>query len=329
MSKYRIHLIAISLIVLVAFLAAGCAGQATTTTTIAPATTASGAVKAVFINQDMVNASQAFAQQEFLKYDADYGLEVSVMDSKGDVKTEAELIASSVAQGVKVIFINPNDMQASAAALKQAKEAGVIIGLFSSDLSKENQAYRDFSCTVDDVEAGRQAAQAFIKQFPDGATIVEIGGQMHHGAQINRHAGFNEALAGSNIKVIDYQATQLWDAGQAMAIMETMMARHGDQIQGVFCHWDNGCSGVITALKAADRLDGMFLVGVDGNQNGFNQIKNGEQSVTLAQDFTDMAKKSMELARAILDGKQVESINWIPLDLVTKDNIDQFPMPKW
>ena len=53
--------------------------------------------------------------------------------------------------------------------------------------------------------AGEAAAQVFIDQFPNGANIVEIGGQSGHDAQIKRHDGFNNAIAGTNIKVIDYR----------------------------------------------------------------------------------------------------------------------------
>jgi len=37
----------------------------------------------------------------------------------------------------------------------------------------------------------------------------------------------------------------------------------------------------------------------------------------------------MELARALLDGKTIEKVNWIPLDVVTKENVAKFPTPEW
>ncbi|MCX7657025.1 MAG: hypothetical protein N2Z76_10935, partial [Treponemataceae bacterium] len=93
-------------------------------------------------------------------------------------------------------------------------------------------------------------------------------------------------------------------------------------------HWDNGVTGIIGAAKAANKT-GLFIVGVDGNRAGFDQVRNGEQSVTIMQNFENMSKKSLELARKVVDGEKVEPVNFIPLDIVSKDNIDTFTAPEW
>jgi ribose transport system substrate-binding protein len=211
----------------------------------------------------------------------------------------------------------------------KAKQAGVVVGMFSSDLAPANQKFRDFFAGVNDTMAGEAAGEAFLKKFPDGATIVEVGGQAGHDAQIKRHDGFNKKIKGTKIEVIDYKTPQQWSTAEAMAITEDLIVKHGKKIQGVFCHWDNGATGVAQALKAANMMDGMFIVGVDGNRAGFDQVRKGTQSVTIMQNFEVMSKKSMELARAVIDGKKVEPINFVQLDIVDLKNIDQFTPPEW
>ena len=326
-------------VLMIVGVAAGCAAQTTTTaaaTTAAPAETTAGGstaapgemAKVAFICADMSNPSQAYSQKQFLAFGKDYGLDVTVLDAKGDAQTESQLVTNAIAQGMKAIFLNPNDIKAIIPAIKQAKEAGLIVGMFSSDLPVEAQQYRDFFCGVNDTQAGEAAAKAFIDQFPDGATIVEIGGQAGHDAALKRHDGFTKGIEGSKIQVLDYKNPQQWDTAQAQAIAEDMITKYGDQIQGIFCHWDNGATGIIQALKASG-MSNVYLIGVDGNKNGFNQVKSGEQQVSISQNFTNMSKKSMELARAVLDGQTVEPINFIPLDVVTKENVDTFPFPEW
>jgi ABC-type sugar transport system substrate-binding protein len=58
-------------------------------------------------------------------------------------------------------------------------------------------------------------------------------------------------------------------------------------------------------------------------------VKSGDQSVTIMQNFENMSKKSLELARKVMDGEKVEQQNFIPLDIVSKDNIDTFTAPEW
>lgn len=296
--------------------------------TAAPSTPAAKTQKIAFIAADMANESQSFASKQFQKYAKDYNFDVTILDAKGDAQAETQAVNNAVAQGVKALFVNPNDINAIIPALQAAKKAGVVVGMFSSDLPKDKADARDFFVGVNDNQAGEAAAKAFMDKFPNGANIVEIGGQSGHDAQIKRHDGFNNAIKGSKIKVIDYKACQQWATEQAMTIMEDMITKEGPKIDGIFCHWDNGATGIIQAMKAA-KMSGKFLVAVDGCKAGFSQVKSGDQAVTIMQNFTNMSKKSLELARKVVDGGKVEPINFIPLDIVNKDNMDTFTAPEW
>ncbi len=288
------------------------------------------AVKVAFIVSNQANESQAFSAKEFLKYGADYGFEVSTFDAKGDTQAESQIVTNAIAQKFKAIFLNPNDIRAIVPALKKAKEAGLVVGMFSSELVGDDQQYRDFAATSDDVLGGELAAQEFIKAFPDGATIVEIGGQAGHNAQLSRHDGFNGAkgIQGSKITVLDFKACQQWATDQAQTIMEDFIVKYGNKIQGVFVHWDNGATGVIQAAKAAG-LSNLFIVGVDGNKAGYVQVKSGEQSVSIAQDFTAMVKLELSLAKDVLDGKTVQAFNVIPQLIYDKASVENYPLPQW
>jgi len=287
-------------------------------------------VKAAFIISNMANESQAFSAKQFLKYGSEYGFDMYTFDAKGDTQAESQIVTNCIAQKFKVIFTNPNDINAIVPSLIKAKQAGIIVGMFSSDLAAANQKYRDFYAGVNDTMAGQQAAAAFKKQFPNGAKIVEIGGQSGHDAQIKRHDGFNSAIKGSNIQVIDYKACTQWSTSEALTIMENMIVKYGKDIQGVFVHWDNGATGVIQAAKAAN-IKGLFIVGVDGNRAGYVQVQSGDQTVSIAQDFTVMTKKDLELGKAVLAGKKVDPINFVPLTVVDKALIASggFDSPEW
>ncbi len=289
---------------------------------------AEGPDRVGFIPGDMANPSQAFSAKMFEQYAADYDFEVVILDGAGDAQVQAQVVTNAIAQGLKAIFVNPNDINAIIPSLMQAKQAGVIVGMFSSDLPESAADARDFFVGVDDNMAGEQAARAFINQFPNGANIVEIGGQSGHDAQIKRNTGFNSIIAGTNIEVIDYNATQQWDTNQAMAIMEDMITKHGEEIDGVFVHWDGGATGVIRAMQAAG-MDESYIVAVDGNRAGFDQVRRGEQSVTIMQNFERFATESLRMARTLIDGGSVEPVNFFEPDIVDLSNIDDFTAPEW
>jgi len=329
MTKMTKKILVVFLVLVMVVGVFGCKAETAETETAAAAEESSSTpYKAAFITQALSNESQAYAWKQFQAYCGEYGFEMDVFEGQNDVQNEAKAVSTCIAQDYDAIFINPSDINAIVPSLMEAKEAGVIVGMFSSDLPEESQQYRDFFCGVDDTMAGQTAGQAFVDHFTDGATIVEVGGQAGHDAQIKRHDGFMEAIEGSNITLLDSQNCSGWVTADAMAIMEDFIVKYGDQIQGVFCHWDNGATGVIEALKNANMTD-VYVVAVDGCRAGYDQVKAGTQAVCIGQSFTNMAIKSLECAKTMLEGGTVEQINYIPLDVVTKDNVDTLPYPEW
>lgn len=281
-----------------------------------------------WIVQDMANESQSYACRIAEAQAEEMGIDFTYYDQAGDAQKATDAINNCIAQGVDVIIINPADPQAVVPALMEAKEAGIIVGLFSSDLAEEVQEYRDFFCGTNDTMAGEQAAQAIIDAFPDGCNVVEIGGQSGHDAQVKRSDGFAKGLEGSNINVLASQNCDAWATEDCLAIMEDFIVKYGDQIDAVFCHWDNGATGVIKALENAN-IEGVYVVAVDGCAAGYDQVKAGTQAVCIGQSFNNMVATSLECAQAAVNGEDFEVLNWIPLDTVTAENVDSLPYPEW
>jgi ABC-type sugar transport system substrate-binding protein len=283
-----------------------------------------------FIPGQLANPSQAFAWKMFQKNADKYGFDVIVLDGKGDVQEETKAINSAIAQKVAVIISNPNDGKAVAPALKAARDAGIVVGINMVKAADGTEGSYDFWTAVDDNLGGKTAADAIMKQFPNGATGVEIGGQAGHVAAINRHDGFAKAIENTNIKVLDYQNPQQWDTAQAQAIAEDMITKYGDKIQFVFCHWDNGATGVINALKAHGGMDNVLIIGVDGNKTGFDQVESWPNYISIAQNVETIDNKSMEEAQLFLKkDPSAKAENIIPFDVITKETIKNFTAPEW
>ncbi len=283
-----------------------------------------------FISADMGNPSSAYSASVFEDYADDYNFDVVVFNSAGDSQLEASNVQQAIAQGVAALYVNPNDINSILPVLQEAKDAGLVVCMFSSDVPIGSEALRDFFVGVDDLQAGVEAANAFIANYPDGAKIVEVGGQSGHDAQIKRHDAFAPVIEASNITVLASQATDQWSTDQALAIMDDFIVKYGEDIEGVFCHFDAGLTGVIQALDAAGMdTKGMFLVGIDGSKSGVDQVMAGTQDLTIGQDFSAMSKEAMALTRKILNGETVPAQNFIPLMLVTPETIDEFTFPEW
>lgn len=285
-------------------------------------------LKVAYIPNSMSNEMNAYGYKIMEQIQGDYNMEVTAFDGQYDAQVETSTITSCIGQEFDAIILCPSDINAVLPAVMQAKEAGVIVAMYSADLPVDAREYRDIFVGVDDTEAGKCAAEAFIEQFPDGAKIIEVGGTAGTDAQIRRHDGFTEGLKDSNIEVLDYKATNAWSSEETMSITEDMIVKYGDEIQGVFCHWDGGATGCIEALKNAG-IEGTFVVGIDGSRAGFDQVKAGTENVCISQNVVNISTKTLEVIRKAADGEEYEAENYIPLDLVTAENVEELPYPEW
>lgn len=289
--------------------------------------------KVAFITQSLSNASQAYAWSQFQKFADEYGFEVTLFDEDYDAQNGVSAIGTCIAQGYTAICMNPTDPSALIPAIQEAKEAGIIIGLYSSELPEgfATTEYRDFMCGTNDVLFGEIAAQTLMEAFPDGCNVVEVGGQSGHAAQINRHDGFFNTIDDS-INVLDAQDCQEWASEDAMAIMEDFITKHGSDIQAVYCHWDVGLTGCIEAMKASSDIDvaNVYTIGVDGCAIGFDQVKEGTQSLCVGQSFTQMTIDAFDCITKIMNGETLETdVVWTEPQIITADTINDYPYPEW
>ena len=284
--------------------------------------------RAAFITQAMSNASQAFSWKEFQRLAPEFGFQMRLFAGENEPAVEVAGIEQAIAEKYDAIFINPSNVESIIPAITRAKQAGVIVGMFSSLLPEEYQHLMDFFCGSDDFLGGEQAGRFISHHFPDDANFVEVGGQNGHDAQIKRYNGFRAGIA-PNIHILDSKNCPTgWNTDEAQAIMEDFIARFGNQIDGVWCHWDNGATGVIKALQNAG-MNNVFVAGYDGNKTGYAQVRAGTEALSVGQSFTNMAARSLANARAMKLGADVPKINWIPVDMVTKELIDSFQQPDW
>lgn len=334
-------LIALILALILVFTAVACSSNEATSPAPAPAEsetqtgeeTAKGEenYKIVFSMTDMNSAAAAYWSNLHVKLGAENGLDITLINPGGDAQTQSQQIMDAIAQGIyDVLVVYPNDPEGIIPCLKAAKEAGMIVEVFGCDINEEHWEYRDFMVACDDYLSGQVAGEALIEAFPDGCNVVEVGLQSGIDAQIKRHNGFVDAIEGSNINLIATQNVSKISTNEAMNVMQDLIVKYGDEIDAVYCQWDDGLAGCILAEESAG-MDpvSIWQVAVDGNKTGFQNVLANKQNLSIMQNFDKMVAKSIELLKTKLSGGEVEGRNILDWDLVTPDTINDYEMPAW
>ena len=85
-------------------------------------------------------------------------------------------------------------------------------------------------------------------------------------------------------------------------------------------------AALLQALKSADRLDDILVLGVDGSDDALASIEKGELSMTALQDAKGQAEAGAKIFADLRDGtdpKDIEDV-YIPFQIVTKDNVAEY-----
>ncbi len=110
-----------------------------------------------------------------------------------------------------------------------------------------------YTCFIgaDNEKIGKAAGEWIVKKLGGKGKVVELKGLMTSTPGQDRHSGFREGIAGSDIDVI-FQADMKWLEPDARKEMESALSRF-DHIDLVYAHNDPGAHGAYLAAKAAGR----------------------------------------------------------------------------
>ena len=253
-------------------------------------------------------------------------LNVDLIESDGQGKAENQIsqVEDFIARDVDAIILNPYDKEGSAHAVDlavQAHKPMVVVNAIVSNLDKAN-AY----VGSEDAEAGRIEAQRIADVLHGKGNVVIIHGPNGHSAEVQRTQGIRQILAKyPGIKVVAEQ-TANWDRAQALNLMENWLAS-GRKIDAVIAQNDEMALGALKAIEAAGKQNQIAVIGIDAIPDALKAVADGRMVGTVFQDAKGQGTMAVDLAVQLAEGKPVKHDNYIPFQLVTKENVAKFLKP--
>ena len=264
-------------------------------------------------------------------------VDVTIFDGRYDALVQQEQFESMVTQGFDAIIFVPIDIEAGAAAVETAHEAGIpVVGSNTRVNSDLLLSY----VGSDDVQSGRMEAEIVLDAIGCEGGVVILEGPIGQSAQIERLEGNMQALAECPDVTVLEQQTANWSRGEAQTLMENWLTRHGDDIQGVIGQNDEMALGAIEAIRAAGLDVGDFAIaGIDGVTDALLAVQAGDMA-SILQDGAAQAQGALDVAlAAVIDGYEPMSQIWeqypdmlwnggtdaeynVPWTPVTADNVE-------
>ncbi|NCD32513.1 MAG: hypothetical protein EOL87_03755 [Spartobacteria bacterium] len=229
------------------------------------------------------------------------GINMIVDDAQDDSAKQLEALAGYISDGVDLLIINPADTVSCGSAVELANTMDIpVITIDRNVMSGDVLSH----LASDNYSGGQMVADYLINTLPDGGHILELQGILGTSATHDRGMGFNAGLEKEKTFIIDHQTAD-FDREKAKQLVAQLLAR-GQQYDAIFAHNDEMILGALAAVKEAGSTPLPVLVGFDATPEAVTAVKQGELSLTIAQEPENMGKIAMQLAADILRGDAVE-----------------------
>jgi len=172
---------------------------------------------------------------------------------------------------------------------------------------------------ADDVYGAYKAGKYIAEQVGGRGTVGLITGLLAQSTGVDRREGFLRAMAEyPGISVVEHSAD--WRSDLAANVTNAMLTTNPD-IKAIFACNDQMAVGMASAVRSADKRNGMVLVGYDGILDAVNLVLDGGLDAFVALPNIEQAQVGVRLAVAKLlnDNYNFTREMIFPTPLVTYD----------
>ena len=248
------------------------------------------------------------------------GLKVIVKTS-ADPAGQANALEDLSTQGINALVILPGDPNVLTDPIRKVKDKGTFVTVVDR-IANDHSIY-DLYVGGDNPGLGRAAGEWMKTKMGGKGDIVVIRGLPIpiDEARVN---AFNEAIKGSDIKVIDSQFGN-WSRDDAFKVMQDFLTKH-PKIDAVWAQDDDMVVGILKAIEQAKRTDVKFVVGGAGMKEMIQKVMDGDSMVPVDVLYPPaMVATAMDLTALGMEENMPVRGNYIlNATLVTKENAKNF-----
>ena len=260
------------------------------------------------------------------------GVDVQIEDAQNDVAKQLDQIKNFLASGVDAIVVNPVDTSATQAMTDAAAAAKVPLVFVNRqpiniDTLPEGQAF----VASNEVESGTLETKEVCRLLSEAgkteANVYVMQGELSNQAAVQRTQDIYDVIdsgdCGVKLNIVDQQ-TANWSRDQAQNLMTNWLSS-GSEFDAVIANNDEMAIGAIQAMKAGGTdMKAVIVAGIDATQDALSAMQAGDLDVTVFQNAAAQGSGSLDAALKLAAGEKVETKVYVPFELVTPANIDQY-----
>ena len=255
---------------------------------------------------------------------AKYNIRTDVQAGKDESSLieQLNLAQTMLSRKPDALLLSPQSDTNLAPVIEAARKANIPTVIIDDARTQGASSY----IGTDQVAIGAKAADFLHQLYPDGGEVAQIEGQAGSPNARKRIQGFEETLKKyPTLKLVASQPGN-WDRLTAMNA-STNILRQYPKLAGIYANNDGMALGVVEAVKNADKLEQVAVVGTDGIRQAKKSIADGEERATVAEFPYEEGILGVNVALRLLGCQPVPPWVVSPQAVITKDNVGKFPNP--
>jgi D-xylose transport system substrate-binding protein len=235
------------------------------------------------------------------------GVKADIQNAQGDNAKFVSIAQSMIAEGVKVLLIDPADPATGISVEASAKAAGIkVIDYDRVNLGGTGDYYVSFDNPsvgklqaqglLDCLKAGGKTSAAQVIMLNGGTDIDNNAVQFKAGA----HEVLDAAAKAGTIKIAQEIDVSKWDNATAATDFQQLLTRNGGKVDGVLAAND-GIGGAAIGILKSKSLK-IPVTGQDASVQGLQYVLTGDQCMTVFKDVAKEADAASKLAIALVKG---------------------------
>jgi D-xylose transport system substrate-binding protein len=223
-------------------------------------------------------------------------------NADGDAVKQQQQFNSALAQGAKVVVIDPVDSAAAVTLVNAAHTKGAKVIAYDRPIPK---AKVDFYVSFDNEKIGKEIATSLVQKVksqpvPAGSGILVVNGSPTDAAAGLIKKGIHEGVDNSGLPVLAEYDTIDWKPENAQKWVAGQISRFGKKIVGVVAANDGTAGGTIAAFKASGQGSTPPVSGNDATVAGLQLIIAGDQYNTINKPSEIVGGAAAEAATTLL-----------------------------
>jgi D-xylose transport system substrate-binding protein len=232
------------------------------------------------------------------------GCSVVYANADRDAAQQQQQANSALAQGVKVLVIDPVDSAAAAGIVNAAHSQNVAVISYDRPVLG---ATADYYVSFDNEKIGASIAQSLVDHLKathaTGGVLVVNGSPTDAAAGLIKK-GVHDALDPSGVKLLAEYDVPDWQATKAQDWVSGKITQFGGDIAGVVAANDAVGGGAVAAFKAAGANPVPPVTGNDAELAALQRIVNGDQYNTISKPIKIVAESAADIAYQFAQGKK-------------------------